>query len=231
MEYFMSFLSARRIFAVAMFLCFAASTASAQSPPATPEVTAAMVAGFKADPATFMAGIVAGKGDVAAIVAKLIAADPSVITAAEPGKPSLMATASKSVPDQEKAFVKGVADAARGFVQSQQRETFTAIQNAVVAQFDPVFQADFASAISDIRTVAIGGAGGGGGGPINGIQNGGANSQQVSFSSEIVANSGPNTPQVGVSSASAGSSGGTDTTTLITRTINLSASSSALNSF
>ena len=227
--------------ALSVFLGIAAMAASAQAQPAATETTAAMLAGFKADPTTFMAGIVAAKGDVAAVVAKLISGDPGVITAAESGKPSLMATASKSIPDQEAAFVKGVAEAAKGFVQLNQRDTFTAIQNAVVAQFDTKFQADFANAISDIRTTALGGAGGGGGGPVNGIQTGGANSQLQNLASELVKNSGPGAPQVGVGSASGGSgsegNSGTSTNTtttttiLITRTINVSASASALNSF
>ena len=226
-----------RIVAVAVMLAAGAGSAFAQAPSGSPPVevspaSPATLAAFKADPNAFVAGIIAAKGDLGAVLSGIIVKDPSVLTSTEPGKPSLVAAASKSVPDQEKAFVRGVADAARSFVLSKQQDVFTSIQTAVVTQFDPVFQGDFASAISDIRTTALGGSGGAGGGPTGGLQNGGPNNAPFSFASETAKNTGPVSPQVGVSSASSssGTTGtNTTTTTLITRTVNLSNSPTALS--
>ena len=197
------------------------SRGQAQSPVIADSSTAA-VAAFKADPAGFMAGIVANKGDVGATVASLIAKDPTVIISDDPKKSSAMAIASKSMPDQEKAFVNGIANAAKTFVAQKQQETFTKIQIAVAGQFDAAFQADFTSVIADIRTTALAASGGAGGGAIDNLQSGAANSGLFTFSPELVKNNGPGTPQVGVVPLSG---------SVVTRTIELSVSPTAVSSF
>lgn len=194
-----------------------------------PDVSPATLAAFKADPAAFTKEIVAAKGDLAGTLAGLLVKDPTLLTDAPQGKPSLFALAEKSVPDQSKAFVKALSDAAHSFVAAQQKEKFTEMQTAVVLQFDSAFQTDFTNAIADIRTTALGASSGAGGGSINATQNGGPNSQAASFSSETSRNSGPGAPQVGVTSGSSSSGSGTSTTT--TRTVNVSVSPSGLVSF
>jgi len=196
------------------------------------DVSPATVAAFKADPVAFAKEIVASKGDLAGTLAGLIVKDPTLLTVASPGKPSLFAQASQGLSDQSKAFVKALSDAAHSFVASQQKEKFTDMQTAVVLQFDTAFQTDFTNAIADIRTTALGASGGAGGGSINGSQTGGPNSQPANFASETVKNGGPGSPQVGVTSGSASSGGtGTSTTTTITRTVNVSVSPSGLVGF
>jgi len=229
-----------RIVAVMALLAGVSLSVAAQGQQANPgttipDVSAASLAAFKADPVAFINEIVASKGDVAATLGGIIVKDPSVLTSAPDGKPSLVAQASKSVPDQQKAFVKGLSDAAHSFVAAKQQEAFTAIQTAVVLQFDSAFQADFTSAIADIRTTALGSSGGAGGGAINGLQSGGPNSQPTSFASDLVKNGGPGSPQVGVTGASSSSGGtsgtSTNTVTTITRTVNVSVSPAGLSSF
>ena len=238
----MYFFDGRKVAAVIVLLAGMSLPAAAQGQQANsgnsiPDVSAAALAAFKADPVAFISEVVASKGDVAATLGGIIVKDPTVLTSTSAGKPSLVAQASKSVPDQQKAFVKGLADAAHSFVASKQQEAFTAVQTAVVLQFDSAFQADFTSAIADIRTTALGASGGAGGGAINGLQNGGPNSQPANFTSDLVKNGGPGSPQVGVTGATSSSSGtsgtGTSTSTIttITRTVNVSVSPAGLSSF
>jgi hypothetical protein len=197
-----------------------------------PDVSPATIAAFKADPAAFAKEIVAAKGDLAGTLAGLLVKDPTLLTEASPGKPSLFAQARQGTPDESKSFVKALSEAAHSFVAAQQKEKFTDMQTAVVLQFDSAFQTDFTNAIADIRTTALGSSSGGGGGSINGSQNGGPNSQPANFASETAKNSGPGSPQVGVTSGSASSSGtGTNTNTTTTRTVNVSVSPSGLVSF
>jgi len=227
----------RQLLAIALFLCTATpmaftwtalapkASAEALANPVTtfPDVSPSAIAAFKADPVAFIAQITAEKGDLAAIVAALIIKDPSVLTGGTPGKPSPVAVASNSLPDQEKNFAKGVALAAQYFVKAQKQEVFTAIQTAVTTQFDGVFQGDFTNSIADVRTTAVGISSGAGGGAIGGLQTGGPNSAPFSFSPEVVKNLGPASPPVGVV--------GITGSGLITRTVGSSSSPTSLNSF
>lgn len=191
-------------------------------------------AAFRTDPQSFITGLASGERDVADVVRRLVTQSPGVVSATGPDGSSALAAAAKAMPAQSGAIARGLAAAAKDCVEAKQPDLATAIQATVLTQFDTAFQAEFARASADPTTTATAGASQGG-------SNGGSGITLTS----LVANRG-NSPTSGSSSfrnsdftidpgdgtaPTLANRTSTSTSTLITRTINVSGSPASINGF